>query len=92
MEFGDKEWFEKLEENVKFPAIIAFYLTDIDGLISHRIIESKAFNVGDIKFSKIAPCSLDGGQSMALLKVNRIHNSRDYYEIAKQLKEVWTND
>ena len=90
MKFGSKEWFQKVEELHEFPAIMAAYLSNKTRSINSMVVQSKAFNVGEIKYSKVAPYTvLDSGEKLALLEVKRIHNSSDYYDWVKRLKEDW---
>lgn len=90
MEFGSKEWFEKVNEIYDFPVIIAFYLSNKSKSINSMVVQSKSNNVGDIKYSKVAPyTTLENGEKLALLNVKRIHSADEYYDIIKQMKEDW---
>ena len=91
MQFGDKEWFKKVEELYDFPVILGFYLSNKSKSINNATIDTKAYNVSGIKYDKIAPAyTLHNGEKLALLAVKRIYSSQDYYETVCQLKEDWT--
>lgn len=91
MDFGSKEWFEAVEANYKFPSIMAFYMSNKSKSISSTVINSQTENVGDIKYSKVAPCYiLKNGEKVALLEVRRMHSAKQYYETAKKLKKDWS--
>jgi len=90
MEFGDNEWFEKVEEIYNFPIMLGFYLSNKSKSINNLEIDTKAYKVSDIKYHKIAPrFKLANGEKLALLEVERIYSSQGYYETICKLKEDW---
>jgi hypothetical protein len=91
MEFGSKEWFKKVETSLKFPSIMAFYVSNKSKSVNSAVVNSEAENVGNIKYSKISPyVTLDNGEKIALLEVRRVHSAKQYYETAKRLREDWS--
>lgn len=90
LEFGDKEWFEKIGEHYEFPVVMAFFVSNKSNSILNTVIDTKAYDVGNIKYSKVAPNAiLDNDEKIALVSVKRIHSANQYYEWTKKLKEEW---
>lgn len=90
VKFGSEEWLEKVEKIYDFPAVLAAYVASDGSGIWHKEVETKAYNVGNIKYEKVAPYTLLGtGTKLALVEVRRIHSAQHYYEWAKELNEVW---
>jgi hypothetical protein len=91
MEFGDKEWFEKLEQISDFPSVFAFYVCT-DKSINSKIVETKAENLGNIQYKTLEPPLLFNDEKTALASVMRCNTSQEYYEECKRLKDIWTTD
>lgn len=90
MEIGDKERLSKVEENYDFPVVLALYVSSKEKTINSLVVDSKAQNVGDIKYSKVVPSyALANGESLALLGVKRVHSAMDYYEWTTELGKDW---
>lgn len=90
MEFGDKEWFEALEERTKFPSVFAFYVSNKGGIYS-GVVDTKAFCVGNVKYASFAPNNfyLYEGDDCALTEIIRLHSPQEYYDKVKELRDVW---
>jgi hypothetical protein len=88
MKFGDKDWFAKLEEMSKFPAVFAFYICN-DKTIHSKLLETKAQDLGNIQYKTLQPPLLLSGEKIALANVLRCGTSQDYYEECKRLKDCW---
>jgi hypothetical protein len=89
MEYGSKEWIAAVNENYKFPAVMAFYLTNKERSILSKEIDTDYYE-DDVEYSKIEPNgSFDDGEVTALLSVNLVHDAEDYYNITKDLKKKW---
>ena len=90
MEFGSKEWLEKVESIYKFPCILAYYVSNKKGSIMNAPVDTKSENIGNIKYSKLSPSVLlEDGEKLALISVETIHNAEEYLEKAKELKSDW---
>ncbi len=88
MEIGDKEWFEKLNERVKFPNVFAFYVSS-ERTINSQVVDTKASSLDNIKYGMIKPPILFGGQKTALASVKRCESDQEYYNECMRLKDVW---
>ena len=84
MEFGDKEWFEKLEKNIEFPSMQAFYIT-VDKTVFSKEVKTKSIDISKIPYGKLATYSDD----MSLANIVHCISKYDYYEECKRLKEIW---
>jgi len=83
MEFGDKEWFEKLEKTGTFPSDYVFYV-DTNKRISSLCLKSNAKSVSNISYKTIK------GWQGAIASVVNCKTPQEYYEECKRLKEKWS--
>lgn len=84
MEFGDKEWFEAVEENSSFPSDFAFYVTT-DRKISSSCMNNSVKSIGNLKYRDLIQWS-----DAALVEVVNCKTSLDYYNTVKSLRETWS--
>lgn len=90
MKFGSMEWFSEVEKLYDFPCTIAFYISNKSNSLMNIIVDSAARNEGDIKYSKLAPdVTLESGEHLAIVSVDRIANVNQYYSKVVELKEIW---
>lgn len=83
MEFGDKEWFKEVEKDASFPSDFAFYVSTDRNVLS-TCLNSNTKNIGNIKYKDVNLWS-----DSALIEVVNCKTSKDYFEIAKKLRERW---
>ncbi|MEG0349560.1 hypothetical protein [Enterococcus sp.] len=91
VKFGSKEWFDSLKETVTFPSKFAIYYDKKRDLIRVTLVESKANNLDNIKWGSVKPTPLQfhPEDKTALITVEEIQNSQDYYKRIKALNEIW---
>lgn len=83
MEFGSKEWFDKLNEMVSFPTNLAFYV-DKEGFIFAKNLGPKANDTDNIKYK-----TLKTYESKAIVSVKKCHTDEEYYFECKRLRGLW---
>ena len=91
MKFGSKEWFEKLEERVKFPAKVAFYFDKEDKRVTSRVIDSKA-KVENTRYTDIKPTALafQIERNLAIICVRQIQSANDFFQTLLAIQEEWS--
>ncbi|WJV20795.1 hypothetical protein QU593_10295 [Rossellomorea marisflavi] len=89
MKLGSEEWFEKLNETVRFPATFAYYYNKKDNLIQVSNIESKA-EINNIRYKNLKTSSFTHPIETALIDVLRIESDKHYYEEYIRLQKIWS--
>ena len=84
MEFGSKEWFEVVEENSTFPSDFAFFV-GVDRKLKSVCLDRNVKDVNNYKVKEVGSWS-----DVALIKVRNCRTSQEYYEVTKNLKELWS--
>ena len=82
MEFGDTEWFEKLEQMGTFPSDYVFYITT-DKVLMTTCLKSNAKDVHNLRYNTIK------GWQGAIVKVTNCQTPQEYFEESKRIKEEW---
>lgn len=88
MQFGSKEWLEKLKEIMTFPNTYAFYIGS-DKTINSRLIKTKTTDIGNIQYKSLEPAILEDGCRVALITVRKCDTPEDFYEVVRGLRDAW---
>lgn len=90
VEFGSKEWFEELNSMIKFPEKFTFYYNKRDNIIQVALLETKG-RLENTRWSMIKPSALRFHPKYltAVVAVKEVQDSQEYYEVVKNLKDIW---
>ncbi|BDH60117.1 hypothetical protein MTP04_02470 [Lysinibacillus sp. PLM2] len=93
--FGSDEWFQELNNRVKFPNMFSIYYGSHketnDNVLQSMIVDTKSDNPRNIKFGSISKTI---GMALspyrwALIDVYYIENASDYYSKLIELGKYW---
>ncbi|NMH68581.1 hypothetical protein HF072_07280 [Bacillus sp. RO3] len=90
MNIGDKEWMEKVEQNLTLPCKLAFLLIKENdgttGLFSTQV--KSTAKIENVKYSHISKSTWTS-QGSAVLSVKEITTVQEYLEETLHLMKVW---
>jgi hypothetical protein len=90
MEIGDKEWMEKVEENLTFPCKVAFVLIkEKDGSTGFFSTLIKfGGKIENVKYSHISKDTWTS-EGSAVLSVKELQSAKEYLDETLRVKKIW---
>lgn len=90
MEYGDKEWLEKLNQKVKFPERFIYYFNKKENVITVRLLESKA-KIENARWQDVKPSALalQIDRDNAVIQVKDIASAEMYVGELDRLQDEW---
>lgn len=90
IEFGSKEWFEKLNGIVEFPEKFVFYYNKKENIIQVSKLDTKG-KIENARWRSIqpTPLSFHPTDETAVIDVIEVNNAQKYHDILKKLQKIW---